>query len=499
MNHITSVKMKQQPIFFVLIAVLLSLSKVHAQGAASPGPAGDTVIGTALSVRQAVDLAIRNNLLVNQTDITSQTTKVNLDQAYGNLLPNISAGASQGIGFGRSLITSSYTYTDQQTISGSYQVNANLTLFNGLSLQNSIRQYRYAYNASKMDLQQQKDNITLQTLLAYMQVLSSQDLLNIAREQADVDSRQMERLEGQNKEGALLLLSNLTDLRGQYAGDQANIAIASNNLEAAKVNLFQLMNVPYKRDIAFDANAFTLQVEDPQVVPDTIYQTALRTLPSIRSADYRIQSYQRALAAARGAYYPTLSFYAQVNSYYNNATTTSQKTGATAYDTSAKSFVSVSSNPYPIISQYDVTRSFPTSWGDQVKNNRQTSIGLQLNIPILNYLRARNGVKQAKINLKNSRINANSTRLLLQQSVELAYQNMISAYKQYKSYIDQAAAYAESFRTTEIRFNEGVVNSDVYVLAKNNTDRANTSLAQAKYTYIFRTKVLDYYQGKLSW
>jgi outer membrane protein len=76
---------------------------------------------------------------------------------------------------------------------------------------------------------------------------------------------------------------------------------------------------------------------------------------------------------------------------------------------------------------------------------------------------------------------------------------MISAYKQYKSYIDQAAAYAESFRTTEIRFNEGVVNSDVYVLAKNNTDRANTSLAQAKYTYIFRTKVLDYYQGKLSW
>jgi len=134
-----------------------------------------------------------------------------------------------------------------------------------------------------------------------------------------------------------------------------------------------------------------------------------------------------------------------------------------------------------------------------VKNNRQTSIGLQLNIPILNYLRARNGVKQAKINLRNSQINANSTRLLLQQSVELAYQNMISAYKQYKSYIDQANAYAESFRTTEIRFNEGVVNSDVYVLAKNNTDRANTNLAQAKYTYIFRTKVLDYYQGKLSW
>jgi len=275
--------MKQQPIFHVLIAVLLSLSKVHAQSTAAGGPAGDSITGTALSVRQAVDLAIRNNLLVNQTDIQSQTSKVNLDQSYSNLLPNIQASASQGIGFGRTLITSSYTYTDQQTISGNYQVNANLTLFSGLNLQNSIKQYRYAYNASKMDLQQQKDNITLNVLLAYMQVLSSQDLLNIAREQADIDSKQLERLEGQNKEGALLLLSNLTDLRGQYAGDQANIAISTNNLEIAKVNLFQLMNVPYKRDIAFDANAFTIQIEDPLVVPDSIYQTALRTLhPSAR-------------------------------------------------------------------------------------------------------------------------------------------------------------------------------------------------------------------------
>jgi outer membrane protein len=76
---------------------------------------------------------------------------------------------------------------------------------------------------------------------------------------------------------------------------------------------------------------------------------------------------------------------------------------------------------------------------------------------------------------------------------------MIAAYKQYKSYIDQAAAYAESFRTTEIRFNEGVINSDVYVLAKNNMDRANINLSQAKYTYIFRTKVLDYYQARLTW
>ena len=245
--------MKKQHIFYVLVAVLLSVTKVYAQTTSNPtgtsgvtatGSSGITDIGSALGLKQAVEIAIKNNLLVNQADIQMQTNKVLLNQAWGNLLPYVAASASQGIGFGRSLITSSYTYTDQQTASGNYSLNANLTLFSGLQLQNTIRQNNYAYSASKLDLQQQKDNISLSVLLAYLQVLSSQDLLNIAHEQADIDAKQVERLNAQNKEGALLLLSNLTDLQGQYAGDQANIALAANNLETAKINLFQILNVP---------------------------------------------------------------------------------------------------------------------------------------------------------------------------------------------------------------------------------------------------------------
>jgi len=486
--------MKKNKALVPVIAVFLLFAAGQVRGQGQ----GAMDIGPTLSLQQAVAIGIKNNLVVNQTDIQSQTARVNLTQAWSNLLPNISASASQGIGFGRSLITSTYTYTDQQTTSGNYQLNASLTLFSGLTLQNSIRQYNYAYNASKMDLQQQKDNITLSVLLAYLQVLSSQDLLNIARQQADVDAKQVDRLDTLNNEGALLLLSNLTDLRGQYAGDKANIATAANNLETAKINLFQYLNVPYKRDVEYDMGALTMQLNEYPQHPDSVYQTALRTMPSIQSADLRIRSYQRALAAARGQYYPTLSFYTNVNSYYSNAAPPVSTLIGTS-DQPLQSYVNVGGTKYQVLAP---TQSFTftnATWGDQFKNNRQTSLGVQLNIPILNFLRARNGVKQAKINLRNSEINSNSTRLLLQQGVEQAYQNMIASYKQYKAYIDQAAAYAESFRTTEIRFNEGVINSDVYVLAKNNTDRANTSLAQAKYTYIFRTKVLDYYQGRLSW
>jgi len=500
--------MKKQHLFYILVAALLSFTKVSAQGTQNPtgstgatatGSTGNIDIGSSLGLKQAVEIAIKNNLLVNQADIQMQTNKVLLNQAWGNLLPYVAASASQGIGFGRSLITSSYTYTDQQTASGNYSLNANLTLFSGLQLQNTIRQNNYAYSASKLDLQQQKDNISLSVLLAYLQVLSSQDLLNIAHEQADIDAKQVERLNAQNKEGALLLLSNLTDLQGQYAGDQANIALAANNLETAKINLFQILNVPYKRDVEYDRNAFSLQINDYQENPDSIFQTALKTQPGIQSTDLRIKSWQKGVQAARGAYYPTLSFYTNVNSYYSNAAAPNQTGTGTFVDAQTPYSVTVGGQPYAVTQKQEIVNQTTATWGDQFKNNRQTSLGLQLNIPILNYLKARNNVKQAKVNLKNAEINSNSTRLLLQQSVEQAYQNMIAAYKQYKSYIDQSAAYSESFRTTEIRFDEGVVNSDVYVLAKNNMDKANTSLSQAKYTYIFRTKVLDYYQARLTW
>jgi outer membrane protein len=451
--------MQRIKITVLLIAVCLCWNKNFCQ---------DSLSGV-LNLRQCVDIAIKNNLLVEQSQITMQTNGVYRNQAITNLLPTINASGNQGIYFGKSVNPTTYQYINQQQNTGSYSLNAGLTLFSGLQLQNAIKQNQYAYDASKMDLQQQKDNITLNVLLAYLQVLSSQDLLDLSRKQADVDLKQLNRLEAQNKEGAVTILSNLYDLRGQYAGDLGNIVIAVNNLETAKINLYQLLNVPYKKDVQYERILLDLNAQDTTKSSDNIYQTALSILPAIKSVDLKIKANQKGVLVYKGQYYPTLSFYGSINSNYSNLATTTVG-GVTT----------------------------ETSFGDQFNNNRNTQIGLSLQVPILNYLRVRNNVKIAKINLQNAEYNATSAKLLLQQSVEQAFQNMISAYGQYKSYQDQVTAYAESFRTTEIRFNEGVINSDAYVIAKNNIDRANVNLAQAKYIYILRTKILDYYQGKLA-
>ncbi|HVU83518.1 MAG TPA: TolC family protein, partial [Puia sp.] len=428
-----------------------------------------------LNLKQCIDLAIQNNLLVRQSEIQMETNGVQFKQAKDNLLPQISASASQGNNYGRSINNFNNTYVDQQNTSGNYGVSGNLLLFNGLQLQNAIRQNALNYEAGKMDWQQQKDNITLNVILQYLQVLSNQDQLDIARQQATVDSIQVERLEIQNSAGAIPP-ATLYDLKGQYASDLVNVVNAVNNLESSRVSLFGLMNIPYQKDAVYEAvplDANTLQYGGNS---DSIYQSALQTVPLIRAADLRVRSFEKAIAVARGKLFPSLYVYGNINSNYTNIATTGIP--GTDFKTSTGQFVEVGPNTYDV-QAYSVQQR-KISFGDQFKNNRYESIGLQLNIPILNYLSTRNNIKQAKINLKNAEVMADASRNQLQQQVEQAWQNMNAAYGQYKGYMDQVKAYGESFRAAEVRFNNGVITSAEYVIAKNNYDRANINLSASK-------------------
>jgi outer membrane protein len=449
--------MKQRCVFLLFIFHLI-LTAAVAQN--------DSSKVTALNLKQCVDIAVKNNLTVKQSETSLKTSGVSFTQSKENLLPYISAYGSQGINIGRSVNPYTNQYVDENVNAGNYYVQSSLVLFNGLQLQNGIRQNRLNYDASKMDWQQQKDNITLNVILNYLQVLGSQDLLDIARRQADVDAKQVERLEIQNNEGAILP-SALYDLRGQYANDKVNIVLAVNTLETAKINLFQLLNVPYDRNATYERIAVDLSVPEYGVGSDSIYQTALTLIPLIRATELRVKSFEKGVQAAKGKMYPTLSFYGSASTNYSSIATS------------------------PSGEKLD--------FNDQFKNNRYYSFGLQLNIPILNYGLARNNVKLARINLENARNVANASRNQLQQMVEKAYQDMISADGQYKTYQEQEEAYQSSFHAAEIRFNEGAITSVDYVIAKNNVDRASVNLTAARYNYIFRTKILDYYQGRLSW
>ena len=446
-----------------------------------------------LTIQQCVNLAIQNNLQIKQSEIQMQSNGVLYKQAKDNLLPQINATLSQGINYGRSISNVNNGYVDQQNSSGNYGINANLLLFNGLQLQNAIKQNALFYDASRMDLQQQKDNITLFVILGYLTVLGNQEQLDIARKQADVDVRQVERLEIQNREGSIAP-STLYDLRGQLASDQVNVVNSVNALEISKSALFTMLNIPYQRDAVYEKVDMNIDINDFGTSADSIYETALHTIPNIKATDLRVESYRKSISVARGKLYPTLILYGSLNSNYSSIA--SRSIPGTEFPVTTSDFVTFSGSDYNVNTISSQTEKI--NFGDQFKNNRYENIGLQLNIPILNYFSARNNVKIAKLNYENSKVLSSASRNQLQQLVEQAWQNLRGAYGQYKGYLDQVHAYGESFRAAEIKFNSGVINSVDYVIAKNNYDRANSNLSAARFNYIFRTRILEYYQGRLS-
>jgi len=131
-----------------------------------------------------------------------------------------------------------------------------------------------------------------------------------------------------------------------------------------------------------------------------------------------------------------------------------------------------------------------------LNNNISNSFGFSLTVPIFNALSQRNRVKQARLTYQNTVLTESTTKIQLNQDIERAYINMNTAADRYKTILTQVDAFDESFRAAGVRFQQGVGTSIDYLITKNSLDRSNINLIIAKYDYVLRTKILDYYQGR---
>lgn len=439
-----------------------------------------------------MDTAIANNLELKQAGLQMETARLDWKQSRSNLLPSLNGVASHGINQGRSIDPFSNAFVDQQINFAGYGLSTGLTLFNGFGIQHNIKQNALAYEASRMDVQQMKDNLMLNVILAYLQVSTNQDLLIQSESQLDVSRQQVERLQKMNREGAIVP-SLLSNLQGEQASNELTVISNRNALESAKLALFQLMNVMYEPDATFErisADAFNLKY-DAGVAE--IYETALDKLALVKAADLRRQSAGKAVQAARGQLFPTLSFNGNVNTNYSSAAM--QSIFLNTSEVVSENYVMVDGVKTNVIASQPNFRSDKINYNKQLNNNLYTTISLDLRIPIVNAFSARNRVKRAAIQLKNTDYVAESTRIQLRQSIEQAFTNMTAARNRYEVLVKQVEAFNTSYKIAEVRFNAGVETVVDYIIAKNNLDRAKSNLIIARYDYLLRTKVLDYYRG----
>lgn len=452
---------------------------------------------TALTLQNCVETAISNNLNVKQSELAAQRAGIGYNQSKTNLLPNLSGNIQQGLNQGRSIDPFTNAYINQQVNATSYSLGGSVVLFNGFALWNTIKQNLLAFQASKLELQQQKDNLTLNVILAYLQILNNEELLNQSKNQALVSQVQVHRSEILNKDGAIAPYQ-LSDLKGQLSNDSLSIINSKNNLEAAKVALAQYMNVPYLKNATYaPLNAEQLSSFHNNN-PDAIYQAALEQLSLVKASILRTKSAAKSVGAARSYLYPTLSLNAFVYTNYSSAASKSTFVDSARITTNDYVNLQNGNKSYVVINQSDY-RTDKISYGNQFKNNYNSAITLGLQIPIFTNWVSRNRIASAKLDLKNAELVEQTTRIQLKQSVEQAFFNTTASYNRFKTLQSQVNFYTESFKATEVKFNAGVGNSVDYTIAKNKLDAANINLISARYDYILRMKILDYYQGKLTW
>jgi outer membrane protein len=447
-----------------------------------------------LNLSQAVDLALQHNLTVKSYELNLKNAELTYQQAKYNQLPSLGGNINQAASFGRSINPYTNGYDSRNINYNNVGLNANLTLFNGGQLRNTILQNEFALKATQQDLQSMRENIALQVVLSYLSILNAEDQLSIAKAQTEITKLQIDRTQKLVSAGTLPV-SNVLDLKAQLANEESNVVSFQSSLDINKLTLQQLLNDSSIQ--AFDLQRIQVPVPSSKaydISVNEIYAKALDIQPLVRAADFRVQGAVKGVDVAKAFRLPTLSMSGSWSANQSNALKSVELLGTQTVNLGS---VAIGGTSYPVSTvQPKYGEGTTVGYFDQLNNTQNKVVSLNLNIPIFAKYANRTRVAQAGLQKQNAEIEADRARLTLRQNIEQAYVNMLNAANKYEASSQQVSALEESFRASESRFNAGTIDFVSYNLQKTNLDKARLALIQVKYDFVFRTKILDYYQGK---
>jgi outer membrane protein len=426
------------------------------------------------TLEECVKYAVENNIQIKQQVLQTMYQKNSLDLAKLKLLPTISGSASHNYTFGRALDETTYQYSDNQTVqSNNFYIGGSLSLFNGLQNYNTIQKNKYQVLAGESNLESTKDNVALNVALAYLQILLNTELANATNNQFQITKQQIEKTKKLVDAGSLAR-GNLLQIEAQAASEDLQYTNLKNQLDISYLTLTQLLElqspenfVIVKPVIKIDTNSFVAgRIDD-------IYAQAQGLRPEIKSAEFSLNASQYDLKISKGGRSPRLTMNHSFSTLYSNIR---QKilgldplTGSITYG------------------KY--------SFADQINDNISYGLGFSLSIPILNGWQVNKSISNARISVENSQYSLDATKKQLYKNIQLAYTDAVAALKKFNSSLKAVSSAEESFRYTEQKFNVGMVTPVDYNASKTQLLKAQSDMAQAKYEYIFKTKVLDFYKG----
>ena len=436
--------------------------------------------------------AMENNIKIKQSVLNTEYNENLLKQSKLGQIPNLSGSASYGFSAGRTLDQTTYRYSDQQINSVNLGLSSYTNLFNGLQVRNTIQQNELNLLATYQDVESVKNEISLNIAAAYLNIMFNKELVGVTISQLEITGQQMERTKKMVDAGKLAR-GNFLEINAQYAGEEVNLVNAENQLSISLLNLQQILHLPI--DSAFEV--LIPELDDPDEDPllidaQEVYSIAEEIMPEVKSAMLSLESAEKGLAIAKGARSPQLYLSANYNSGYSDIREQVTSVGDPQQVPIGEtvSGETVLSNPQEI----PVFGAYP--FFNQVRDNRNAGLGLGLSIPIFNSWSINTNIANAKIMHENAKLDLQNRQLALYASVQQAYADAVAALKKFNATQQALTSMEESFKYTEKKFEVGLVNTVDYNMSKNQLIATQSDLLQAKYDFIFRTKILNFYRGE---
>jgi outer membrane protein len=449
------------------------------------------------SLQKCIDYALENNLQVKQSGLDVESAEINLFGSKMSNLPSVNGNLGINTSTGRSIDPFTNTIIDRGINSQNAGLNASLPLFDGFQRYNSIKRDQYGQLASEKDLESVQNDVTLNVVTFYTNILFNKELLETAKLRLLTTETQENRVQKQVEIGALAQ-ADLLQIRQQKANDELEVVRAQNNLDISYLQLKQALQIP--ADQLFDIEIPELPEPNEGELMESsanVYQYALQNQPVIKAAEYRKESALRGIGVAKSGYYPSLSLNAGISTNYSDAAPAQFPVLGSENITITRPVGVVQSTGDVVVTQQEVPSEFTdnTYW-NQLDFNQRRFLGLSLNIPIFNRFQVKNNVEQSIINQKRSEYQLTSVKNQLQQTIEQAYLDVKAAAKSYQALKNSFDASELSFQNAEQRLELGATDAVEFTQIKNDFERVKSDLIRAKYDYIFKLKVLDFYQGK---
>jgi outer membrane protein len=443
------------------------------------------------TLEECVLIALENNISIKQSELDLESAEVDKSDAMGSFLPRVNAQSQHIWNNGLSQNITNGLIENLTTQFSSFGGNVGVTLFNGRQNINQLSRANLNLLARQYQLDDMKDDVSLFVANAYLQVMFNRELEQVQRYQLELAKQELERTQ-LSIDAGILTPVEIYEIEANIATQEQAVIQAENAYRLSRINLAQLLLIT-------DYENFDIAKEDMDIpfseilteTPKAIYEKALTLRNDIKLGITNLEIAEKDIDLAKGAQMPTLT------AFYNYNTRISYSDRFIETGNFIETPIGiVQENGAVVVSQFPEREiTGPSSFSKQFGQNDGQSYGLSLNIPIFNGLAVKNNIKRRKLNLERIENQLEQTKLDLESTINQAYNNAKGAYKFYDASEKTLIARKQAFDIAKQRFEAGVTNSFDYVQARQRYQIAASDIVRAKFDYIFKLKVLEFYFG----